>query len=128
MAAAPAGRFRWADLAATDAARATEFYAEMFGWSACPQAANGGTFVRLEHEGQAFASLYQLRRSERDAGVASHWTPYVQVDDVEAACARVIALGGIVAVEPFAVDGVARIALVVDPVGASFGLWQEPGG
>jgi len=30
-----------------------------------------------------------------------------------------------VAVEPFIVEGVARIALIVDPVGAAFGLWED---
>jgi predicted enzyme related to lactoylglutathione lyase len=35
-------------------------------------------------------------------------------------------LGGAVAVEPFAVDGMVRIALIVDPVGGAFGLWEEP--
>ena len=126
MATAPAGRFCWVDLAATDAARAIGFYAGLFGWTATPQAANGGSFVRLELEGRRFGSLYQLGRSALDAGVASHWTPYVRVDDVEAACEQAIALGGSVAVAPFAVDQVARIALIVDPVGASFGIWQEP--
>jgi predicted enzyme related to lactoylglutathione lyase len=126
MASAPAGQFCWVDLAATDAARAIGFYAGLFGWTAAHQAANGGSFIRLEREGHRFASLYQLDRSALDAGVASHWTPYVRVGDVEATCREVIALGGSVAVEPFAVDGVARIALIVDPVGASFGIWQEP--
>ena len=121
---APAGQFCWADLAATDASRAIGFYTDLFGWSAFEQPANGGTFVRLAHEGRDIGSLYQMRR---DAGAASHWTPYIRVDDVEAACARVAALGGSVAVAPFAVDGTARIALVIDPVGAPFGLWEDPG-
>jgi len=126
MAATPAGQFCWVDLAATDVPRAIGFYRELFGWAGRPQAANGGTFVRLEHDGHAFGSLYQLSRSACDAGVPSHWTPYVRVRDVEAACNQAIALGGTVAVAPFAVDGVASIALIVDPVGASFGIWQEP--
>ena len=46
---APAGEFCWVDLAATDAARATDFYGNLFGWGASPQRANGGTFVRLTH-------------------------------------------------------------------------------
>jgi uncharacterized protein len=126
MAAAPAGQFCWVDLAATDAPRAIEFYTGLFGWTGISQAANGGTFVRLERAGHAVASLYQLSRSACDAGVASHWTPYVRVKDVEAACNQALALGGSVAVAPFAVVGVASIALIVDPVGASFGIWQEP--
>src|SRR5690242_2285193 len=115
---ATAGRFCWVDLAATDASRAVGFYGELFGWSASEQPANGGTFVRLTHEGREVGSLYQLRR---DVGLASHWTPYIRVDDAEATCDRAVALGGRVAVAPFEVDGDARVALVVDPTGASFG-------
>ena len=126
MPTAPAGRFRWMDLAATDAARAIEFYTGLFGWSVHSQAANGGVFVRLSHAGGDIGSLYQLQRSMLKSGAVSHWTPYVSVRDVEAASRRAAALGGAVAVEPFAVDAMARIALIVDPVGAAFGLWEEP--
>ena len=116
-----AGRFCWVDLAATDASRAAGFYGELFGWSALEQPANGGTFVRLAHEGRDVGSLYQMRP---DAQLVSHWTPYVRVDDIDAASRRVAALGGHVVVAPFLVDGMARIALAVDPVGATFGLWE----
>ena len=121
----PAGRFCWLDLAAADAQRAIGFYGELFGWSATTQHANGGTFVRLAHAGRDVGSLYPLRESERASGIQSHWTPYVRVDDVRAACERARHLGGLVAVQPFAVDGMARIALVVDPGGAPFGLWED---
>jgi len=43
------------------------------------------------------------------------------------AARRVQALGGRVLVQPFAVTGVARIALVQDGVGAQLGLWQSDG-
>lgn len=126
MAQAPAGRFCWVDLAAADATRASEFYTGLFGWSARPQAANGGTFVRLAHAGRDIGSLYQMPRARREAGIASHWMPYVQVDDVFEASRRAALLGASIAVEPFCVEGVARIALIVDPVGAELGLWEGP--
>jgi uncharacterized protein len=124
MAPSPAGRFCWLDLAATDASRAIEFYAALFGWSARAQCANGGTFMRLVRDGRDIGSLYQMRRSAREAGIASHWTPYVQVGDLQAATRLAATLGGSIAVEPLTVEGMARIALVVDPVGATFGLWE----
>lgn len=126
MARPPAGRFCWLDLAAADATRAAGFYAELFGWSARSQLANGGEFVRLAHAGCDIGSLYQMRPAELDAGIASHWTPYVRVDDVAAASRRAALLGAAIAVEPFCVEGVARIALIVDPVGAELGLWEDP--
>ncbi len=125
MAREPAGRFCWLDLAATDAPQAIEFYGGLFGWSARHQYANGGTFVRLVHEGLDVGSLYPMRESQRAAGIASHWTPYVRVGDAQAATRRARELGATVLVDPFMVDGVARIALIADPGGAAFGLWED---
>ena len=121
----PAGRFCWVDLAATDAAHAVDFYTGLFGWNAREHRANGGSLVRLAHEGRDVGSLYQMRDTARRTGVASHWTPYVKVEDARAACERASELGGSLVVSPFTVDGMARIALVVDPVGAAFGLWED---
>jgi predicted enzyme related to lactoylglutathione lyase len=119
-----AGRFCWLDLAATDAADAGAFYAGLFGWTARDQTVNGGCFTRLAFAGREIGSLYQLSRREREAGVPSHWTPYVGVADADASARRAAALGGSVLVRPFDVEGVARIAMVADVVGAPFGLWQ----
>ena len=118
------GGFRWVDLAARDAAAARSFYSDVFGWSAHDQAANGGVFIRLRAGDTDVGSLYQLRATQIDAGTPSHWTPYVEVDDIDAAAQRVVAAGGRVAVRPFDVEGMARIALVIDTVGAVLGLWQ----
>lgn len=125
MAPAPVGRFCWVDLAATDASRAVDFYTGLFGWSARVQPANGGTFVGLAYKGRDLGSLYQMNQSACEAGVPSHWTPYVRVADVRSASRRARELGGSVAVEPFAVDGMARIAIIVDAVGATLGIWEE---
>jgi hypothetical protein len=124
---AMSGQFCWVDLAATDAGRARDFYGALFGWRACEVQANGGVFTRLRLADRDVGSLYQLSRDHRERGVPSHWTPYVRVDDADAAARRVADLGGAVVVQPFAVDGIARIALVTDPVGALIGLWQSLG-
>ena len=123
---APAGRFCWVDLAATDASRAAKFYTELFGWSAHFQPANGGAFLRLAHRGRDLGSIYQLRDATREAGAGSHWTPYVRVQDLDETISRVTAIGGRVAVEAFEIDRIARIAVIVDPVGAAVGLWEHP--
>lgn len=119
------GGFCWVDLAATDVEAARRFYAEVFGWSAHDQAANGGTFTRLRAGDADVGSLYQMRAAQLEAGAPSHWTPYAAVDDLDAAVRRVVAAGGRCVVAPFEVDGMARIALVLDNVGALLGLWQR---
>ena len=120
-----AGRFCWIDLAASDAERAKAFYGALFGWSARDQAANGGVFTRLHLAGRDVGSIYQITRAHLARGVPSHWTPYVRVADVDSASRRALRLGGQQLIAPFEVDGVARIALVADTVGAMVGLWQD---
>jgi len=118
------GQFCWVDLAASDAGAAKTFYGQLFGWTASEQAANGGSFTRLRRAGQDVGSVYQLGARHLENGVPSHWTPYVRVDDVDAVVQRAAVLGGDVIVRPFVVEGAARIALILDRVGAQIGLWE----
>jgi len=122
-----AGAFCWVDLAATDAAAARSFYRGVFGWAAHEHAANGGTFTRWQLDGRDIGSMYPLSAAQREHQVPSHWTAYVRVNDIDTAAQRVVACGGRVLVQPFLVTGVARIALVLDAVGAQLGLWQSLG-
>lgn len=119
-----AGRFCWLDLAASDAARAATFYRALFGWHPREEQMLGGSFTRLQLAGRDVGSLYQLRRAQIDRGVPSHWTPYVEVADVTHAVRQTEALGGELLVAPLEIPGLARIAIVADPVGAHLGLWQ----
>ena len=119
-----AGQFCWVDLAATDAGRAKAFYGQLLGWTAAEEPANGGFFTRLQLAGRDVGSLYQLQEKQIADGVPSHWTPYVRVDDVDDAVRRAVAIGRQVLVQAFDVADIARIALILDPVGAHFGLWQ----
>ncbi len=116
--------FCWVDLAATDAQAARRFYAAVFGWTFQQQQANGGVFTRCRAAGHDVGSMYQLGRAEREHGVPSHWTPYLRVEQADAAAQRAIEFGGRLLVAPFDVAGIARIALVQDAVGALVGLWQ----
>jgi len=118
------GRFCWLDLAASDADSAKAFYGQLFGWTSHDRAANGGIFTHLRSAGADVGSLYQLQKEHLDRGVPSHWTPYVGVADIEDIVTRAVALGGEVVVRPFLVTGVARVALILDAVGALVGLWQ----
>jgi predicted enzyme related to lactoylglutathione lyase len=120
------GTFCWLDLAASDAGRAQRFYAQAFGWHFHERAANGGRFTLCRAGERDIASMYPLRRAQLEAGMPSHWTPYVAVPDLQAAASRVTASGGRIVVAPFDVEGMARIALVEDAVGALLGLWQSP--
>ncbi|TFH87574.1 VOC family protein [Billgrantia azerbaijanica] len=120
------GHVCWIDLAARDAERAADFYRDLFDWRVDHERLGGGTLRRLSRDGVDVGSLYQLGARPLMAGAPSHWTPYVAVADLAAACQRAGELGGRVLVRAFEVPGVARVGLVLDPVGAMIGLWESP--
>jgi len=123
--AGAAGTFCWLDLAASDLDAAQQFYRRVFGWNFRAQPALGGVFTRAALDGRDLAvSLYPLRRAQLEQGVPSHWTPYVQVPDVEVAVRGAQAAGGRTVIAPLEIPGIARIAVVQDAVGALVGLWQ----
>lgn len=121
------GHFCWVDLAAANETRACAFYRALFGWTARRHRVGNGRLTRLLLDRSDVGSMYQLGPQHLDNGVPSHWTPYVAVPDADAAADRARALGGGVVVEPIDIPGMARVALVLDPVGALFGLWQGGG-
>lgn len=116
-------RFCWVDLAAANPRGAADFYRAMFGWQTERKRANGGEFLHFMAEGEPVASLYQLDSRQIAGGVASHWTPYIGVSDIDESASNAARLGGRVVVKPFSVDGIARISLIADSGGALVGLW-----
>jgi hypothetical protein len=58
------------------------------------------------------------------AQVPPNWTLYFQVDDCDATARRAKSLGGTLVVEPREIPNVGRFAVVRDPQGAVFSLYQ----
>jgi predicted enzyme related to lactoylglutathione lyase len=52
------------------------------------------------------------------------WNTYIWVDSADDTVAKARAAGGGVAVEPFDVMGAGRMAVITDPEGAAFCVWQ----
>ena len=55
------------------------------------------------------------------------WNTYVWVEDADETAARARDAGGTVVAEPFEVPGAGRMAVIVDPEGAAFCIWQARG-
>lgn len=120
----PSGTFCWVDLATPHAAGAKKFYAGLFGWQAREISVGSGSFTMLTLNDYPVASLYQLSDEQLAHGVPSHWMSYVAVGSVDETTAQAKALGGSVLVSPFEVMNLGRMALILDPTGAPFALWQ----
>lgn len=119
----PAGTPTWIDLGVPDLDRALEFYGAVFGWEfeVGPPEAMRYTVCRLD--GRAVAGLAQSDPSD----TAFWWSVYLATDDCDATVRRITDAGGSVVVEPMDVMEQGRMAIVKDPVGAQFGLWQGRG-
>ena len=115
----------WVDLQTTDAAAAKAFYGGLFGWQFNDQPIPGGPpYSMALKNGEVVAGLYQQSPAMAAQGVAPAWSTYIAVDDVDAATERVRGAGGQVLMPPSDVMESGRMAVVADPTGAAFGLWQ----
>lgn len=119
------GTFCWVDLATTDLAAAKSFYAALFGWRANDMPMGDGQVYSMQQvDDDTVAAIYELEAERRSMGIPPHWSHYVSVVDADATAARASKLGGTVLAEPFDVYDSGRMAVIQDPTGAAFGIWQ----
>ena len=109
----------WADFGAGDPAKAAEFYGSLFGWDVQDMGPDAGGYKMCLLRGKAVAGL----GPKEDPG-PPRWTTYVTVDSADDAAAKVKANGGQVIAEPMDVFDAGRMAVVADPAGAVFSVWQ----
>lgn len=119
------GTFCWPELVTTDPAAAKVFYAELFGWTVIDHdmGPNGFYFI-FQQGGRDCAAMFKLSPEMAATGVPVHWGPYVSVESADDAATRAVELGGTLIMGPFDVDQNGRSAIVQDPIGAVFSLWQ----
>ena len=119
------GTFSWADLATSDVAAATDFYTQIFGWDVDSQEIpGGGMYHMFKINGKDVAAASDQQENERSAGIPPHWNVYFTVEDVDQRAKVAESVGGTVIAQPFDVMDVGRMAVVSDPAGAVFCLWQ----
>src|SRR5438132_6509893 len=117
------GTFCWPELATTDEKGATAFYRGLFGWDVkeVPIGADG-TYSMFQLRGKPVAAGHTLRAEER--GVPPHWGSYVSVASADEAANRAKGLGAQILAPPFDVMDAGRMAVLQDPTGAVFMVWQ----
>ena len=119
------GAFSWAELATSDAAAAKQFYGSLFGWEADDRPISENAFyTMLGRGGDHFCALYEMDDAMRGRGVPPNWLSYVTVEDADAAGAKAEASGGGIHAPAFDVMSFGRMAVLTDPAGAVFAVWQ----
>ncbi|MFF5343281.1 VOC family protein [Streptomyces althioticus] len=107
----------WVDAQLPDLEAGKRFYGELFGWAFEEQPT--GT-VRALKDRDPVASLAH----KTDGRLPTVWTVSFSTPDADALCARIRAAGGRVIAPPAPFGDLGRTALVTDPEGAVFSLWQ----
>jgi predicted enzyme related to lactoylglutathione lyase len=122
----PAGVPCWVDTIQPDPDAAVRFYAELFGWQF-----TGPGRMPGEPPGKYFVA----QAGGRDvAGVASQpsagappsavWNTHISVESADDAAEKARDAGGAVAVAPFDAPPAGRMAVLRDPAGAYFCVWE----
>jgi predicted enzyme related to lactoylglutathione lyase len=112
------GHVGWHELHSSDAAKAFEFYAALFGWTKDQAMDMGemGTYQIFSIGGTRAGGMFNSPMP------AKQWLYYFAVEDVDAALKRITDQGGKVMHGPSEVPGGAFIVQATDPQGAMFAV------
>ena len=114
-----AGRFVWHDLMTTDVATSLAFYGAVFPeWTISRvEMGDAGIYHLINVDGQDVGGIVEL---PGQAGLSSHWIPYVAVDDCAEAVKSCTKLGGTTVLPPVNIPNVGVSAVLQDDQGAVF--------
>jgi len=112
----------WVDISVPDVEAAKSFYAALLGWDCRtdPRPEAGG-YTMCFLDGVPAAAITPMWGEDAKAG----WSVYIASDDTDLSATAVTENGGQVLAAPMDVFDAGRMAFCVDPVGATFGIWQK---
>ena len=112
----------WIDLMSSDAAQATRFYTELFGWTAeVSEDPQYGGYTVMSKGDSVVAGVGQ---APEDAPFANLWTTYLEADDIDKIAAAAVEAGAQIMMPTMRVGDQGSMAVLADPSGAAVGLWQ----
>ena len=105
--------FVWFDLRTPERGSARRFYGDLLDWD-------------IGEDGSMSAGGEPWGVVAEDSGVdAGHWLPYIQVENVDEAARRAVALGATIVQEKTA-GPAGFFTTIADPGGARVALWEGP--
>jgi predicted enzyme related to lactoylglutathione lyase len=111
----------WVDLLSTDPDRARAFYAGLFGWTTTEPNAEFGGYSMFLSDGRQVGGLML---NDGSNGSPDVWSTYISTADIDATVASAAATGGQVVAPVMAVGDLGSMAILTDPAGGMFGVWQ----
>jgi predicted enzyme related to lactoylglutathione lyase len=119
------GTFSWTDLTTTDQEGAKSFYGALFGWEFTDNPVGDDVVYSMASiDGKSVAAISPQPQQQREMGVPPMWNSYITVASADDAAAKASELGATVHAPPFDVMDVGRMAVIQDPQGAFFEVWE----
>jgi predicted enzyme related to lactoylglutathione lyase len=112
----------WVDLMSPDAARARDFYTELFGWTVTEAGEEYGGYTTFWKDGEQVAGLAGPMPGSDSPNA---WMTYLAVSDADATTDAARGAGAQVMAEPMTVGSQGRMSIIVDPSGGVLGIWQS---
>jgi predicted enzyme related to lactoylglutathione lyase len=104
----------------TDAKKAHDFYAELLEWDIEVGPDEVGGYRTARVGGRKVAGIMGADELPHP----SVWTTYLATDDIAATCDAITAAGGTIVQPAMDVMDLGKMAVAIDPAGATFGLWE----
>ncbi len=117
----PRGKFVWHELLSGDAAAATAFYTKVVPWKSQPWEQDSSYSMWVAKNGPV-GGIAKL-----DGAASPHWLPYVAVPDIGATVEAAKGLGGRVLKDKTDLPNGGSYAVLADPQGAEFAVYQSGG-
>lgn len=112
----------WVDLFSSDTAKSKEFYAELLGWSYVDGGEEFGGYISCTSDGYAVGGMMA---NDGSSGAPDMWTTYIAANDIDATVANAESGGAQVVAPAMVVGDLGSMAVLIDPAGAVFGVWQS---
>jgi predicted enzyme related to lactoylglutathione lyase len=121
----PVGTFCWNEVLTTDVAKAESFYTKLFGWKTEKKDMGPmGTYTMFKSGNDYAGGMMQ----NPEPGAPSCWMSYIKVTNVDDSTKKAEKLGATVCVPPTDIPEIGRFSVIVDPAGASVGLFTSKHG
>jgi predicted enzyme related to lactoylglutathione lyase len=118
---APVGAPVWFDLSTSDADKSAEFYRALFGWELSDPGPDYGGYKNFTSQGRRIAGMMSLQQGDQ---TPDGWMIYLKSNDAAATVDMVAAAGGTVMFDPMDVADLGKMAVIMDPAGATVGIWE----
>lgn len=121
----PSTIWAWHETMTGDVAASKAFYTSLFGWSAQDMEMPTGMYTLFMKGAEHVGGCMAIPENEGKAVCPPNWLSYLLVDDVDNTVARARTLGARVDVPGMDIPGMGRFAVLGDPTGATFAVYQR---